>query len=678
MLRSIVLAWVVLTGSVAQAALPPSERLLPDITQGWLSVPHVATARAAFRDTQFGEFLADPALKAFWESARGEAKAIRDRRGSSLDISLDDLEQIASGETALAMVAAENHLGLPGRVLLVDVTGREPAATAVVQKITDDILRRGGKVAALSHGAVAMQHYQRDDRELVVFMHQGLLCLARQPRLALAVAARLTGQPAVNTPSLADNAAFRYVQTRLLADQGVVADREHVSWYVKPIGYALSQRALQPQRDPNDTAERGDLIESLSATGFDALQGAGGRLTFGLKAYDTVHRMAFYAPNRQQWAGSMNLLSFVNGAGWEQLPAWVPADLATHSTINIDIQKAFDHVGPLFDRVKGGPNSTGLWERTLRRVSSRRPGSPGVDIREQIIKRLGWQGHIVTDNKRSPAGQLMGPNDERLLFAMPIQAISADAGIPQAQAAVADGLARILAPDQQHVRRNVELAPGQVVWALLRDRKDEQVQLDDVRIELNGQVNVQAAPEVLDLEPAAVCVAHGHLLYATHLSLMGEVLENMRRWESSPAEARPSLAVSHEYKAVVEALRNEATTRSWDQACLMRYARTGEELRGTYELMQQGRLQDSQTLIARALRSLPRTGGGMNEDTRLDVNKLPSYADVRGHFQPSAQLGRAEADGWFIVAITLAGDAAREGHRGNSTAEHHDGRSSQR
>ncbi len=670
MLRSVVLVGVIFASSAVFAAAPPSEQLLPDSTQGWLSIPNVATARAAFRQIQFGEFLDDPALSEFWESARLEVRARRDRQGSRLEISLDDLEQIAAGETALALIAAENPQGMPGRVLLVDVTGREVAAAEVVKKIADDILHRGGKETPLNQAGIAMRHFSGDNQDLVVFTHQGLLCLARQPRLAHAVASRLIAADRSALPNLAGSAAFRYVRTRLLADPGVENSPEHVAWFVRPLGYAQAQRALQPQRDSGDNGERGDLIESLQSTGFEALHGAGGRLTFGLESYDTVHRMAFYAPNRDQWPGSMNLLSLVNGGGLEQVPDWVPANLATHSRVNLDIQKAFDHVGPLFDRVKGGPNSAGLWERTLRRVASRRPGSPGVDIREQIVKRLGWQGHIVTDNKPNGAGQLMGPNDERLLFAMPIQTLATDAGSGQAEAAVADGIARILAPDQQHVRRELELAPGQVIWSLLRDRKDDGLELDDVRIELNGQVSVQQAPELIEIEPAAICVAHGHFFYATHVSLLAETLNNIARLKSMPASARPSLASSPDYAAVVAALKREAALRNWDQACFLRYARTGEEFRGTYELLQQRRLRDSQTLIARGLRSIPRFGSGMDEDTALDADKLPSYDKVRDHFQPSAQLGRAETDGWFIVAVTLAKPVSGEGRGASSTAEH--------
>src|SRR5690606_36602110 len=284
---------------------------------------------------------------------------------------------------------------------------------------------------------------------------------------------------------------------------------------------------------------------------------------------------------------------------------WVPAGLSRSIAVTINVQKAFDHVGPLLDRVKGGPNSKGPWERTLRRVSSRRPGSPGVDIRSQIVARLGQQAYIITDNKPAAPGQLLGPIDERLLFAMPITALPTDAGVAQAQAQVADGIARILAPDSQHVQREDRLVPGQVVWSLLRDRNEGRVELDDLRIEVDGQLNVHQAPEVVDLEPAAVCVAHGYLFYSTHLSMIGDILNNVAAGSGTGPSQKPGLAKSDNYNAVVAAVRHEAARRNWDQLCLLRFAQTNEELRATYELLQQKQLRNSQSLVARALRSLP-------------------------------------------------------------------------
>ena len=669
MLRVLVVVCVLGCSVFAQAATPPSEQLLPASTQGWLSIPNVAATRAAFKRTQFGQLLADPALAGFIDDVKDEIRAARDRRGSALELSLDDLERIATGETTVAMVAPAD--GLPGRVVLIDVTGRERDAADVVDQVVADLVRRGANESAVNYGNITMRRITQGTGErMVIFQHQGLLCLARNSSVAQEVAARLMAPANVALPRLAADPAYRYVQQRLAADAGADRDPEHLSWFVKPLGYAEAVRTLRSQREGQKDDNRGELLESLRATGFEALQGVGGRITLAGPQYDAIQRIAIYAPNRSQWRDSMNLLSLVNGPNLENIPSWIPAGLGSSIAVQIDVQKAFDHVGPLFDRVKGGPNSQGLWERTLRRVSSKRPGSPGVDIRSQIVARLGKQAYIITDNKPAAPGQLLGPNDERLLFAMPIVALPADGGLAQAQAQVADAIARVLAPDTAHVRREDRLVPGQVIWSLLRDRQEGRVELDDVRIEFGGQVNVQQAPEVVDLEPAAVCVAHGYLFYSTHLSMMGDILNNVAAANAPGLMQRPSLARSESYNEVIGAVRQELARRNWNETCLIRFAETNEELRATYELLQQKQLRNSQSVVARSLRSLPNLGSLEDDEADIDVRPLPNYDRLSQYLRPSGQVGRAEEHGWFIVAFTLPGQRSSgdSAHRSGNTA----------
>lgn len=668
MLRVLVVVCVLCCSVRAQAATPPSEHLLPASTQGWLSIPNVAAARDAFNRTQFGQLLADPALAGFINDMKDEIRAARDRRGSALELSLDDLQRIATGETTVAMVAPAD--AQPGRVVLIDVTGREGQATQVVDQVVADLVRRGANESTVNYGNITFRRVTQGAGErMVIFQHQGLLCLARNTRVAQEVAARLLAPANAALPRLAGDPAYRYVQQRLAADPGADRDPEHLSWFMKPLGYAEAVRTLRPQRDDVRDEPGGDLLASLRATGFEALQGAGGRITLASEQYDAIQRIAIYAPNRQQWRDSMNLLSLVNGTGLENIPSWIPAGLGSSIAVEIDVLKAFDHVGPLFDRVKGGPNSQGLWERTLRRVSSKRPGSPGVDIRSQIVARLGKQAYIITDNKPAAPGQLLGPNDERLLFAMPIVKLPGDASDAQAQAQVADGIARILAPDTMHVRREDRLVPGQVIWSLLRDRQEGRVELDDVRIEIGGQLNVQQAPEVVELEPAAVCVAHGYLFYATHLSMMGDILHNVAAANAPGLQQRPSLARSEGYNQVITAVRQEIARRNWDQTCLIRYAQTNEELRASYELLQQKQLRNSQSVVARSLRSLPNLGALEDDEADIDTQRLPNYDRLSGYLRPSGQVGRAEANGWFIVAFTLPGQRPSDSaNRSSNTA----------
>ena len=120
-------------GAALAAGFPPSETIFPDTTRAWLSVPDPRGLQERFDRSPYGQLLADPNMKKFVESFREELSKNGRQRLKKLGLTLEDLEKLPGGELAVAAVEAE-----PGRlttVLLVDVTGNEAEAKALVDRI---------------------------------------------------------------------------------------------------------------------------------------------------------------------------------------------------------------------------------------------------------------------------------------------------------------------------------------------------------------------------------------------------------------------------------------------------------------------------------------------------------------------------------------------------------------
>jgi hypothetical protein len=84
------------------------------------------------------------------------------------------------------------------------------------------------------------------------------------------------------------------------------------------------------------------------------------------------------------------------------------------------------------------------------------------------------------------------------------------------------------------------------------------------------------------------------------------------------------------------------------------FTRTDEAYRPTYELLRQGKMPESETMLGRVLNKLmaPDEEGTVREQ-QLDGAKLPPYDAVRRYLGPAGFYTRSEVDGWTIIGCLL-------------------------
>ena len=131
-------------------AFAPSEKIFPATTRGWVSVSHAPEFRERFDRTQYGMLLKDPSLKPFIDSVRRQAETSSNRHFGRLGITFEELLDAAGGECAVG--AVESPTGRLSTVMLVDTTGRDAQARALVEKIDRQMAaEKGAKAAAAKH-----------------------------------------------------------------------------------------------------------------------------------------------------------------------------------------------------------------------------------------------------------------------------------------------------------------------------------------------------------------------------------------------------------------------------------------------------------------------------------------------------------------------------------------------
>jgi len=128
------------------ASFLPRERLLPASTRVWVSVADPQALRKRFERSALGGLVYDPLMSTFLDGLRQQGKTSADPLRGTLEITLEELEQIAGGEIALGVM--ERADGLLSTITLIDTSGREDRVKPVVEAVLARVVAKGAKPVA--------------------------------------------------------------------------------------------------------------------------------------------------------------------------------------------------------------------------------------------------------------------------------------------------------------------------------------------------------------------------------------------------------------------------------------------------------------------------------------------------------------------------------------------------
>jgi hypothetical protein len=595
-----------------------SENLLPATTKGFLSITNLSDLTAQWKKTQLGQLMDDPVMQPFAKDLRrqlqGRWTGLRDKLG----LTLDDLEGVPGGELAVAMIELAPRQS--AMCALVDVTGRQPQAQELLQKAAARLTGRGARqtTTTIAETSVRVFTLPQQGGQTYYFLKDNLLGAADNAGVVQAVLLRKAGQ---SGPSLAGVAGFRGVMKRCRKDAG--DQTPQIRWFIEPISYMELDRANQADTTRGRTRRGKDMLDIMKNQGFTAIQGIGGFVSVDINSTQVLHRTAIYAPPPYQ--KSMKMLKFVNNADVTP-PAWIPREIATYTTFYADLLHVFDNFGPLFDELFG-EGETDVWKDTLEGLRDD-PDGPRIDLRGELFANLG-QRIISLSDYHVP----ITPTSERLLFAIEAKD----------EAKVTAAIKKAMEKDDTMRRRVFE---GHVIWESVPPEKKPTT---TPVIELGRAPAL--GPDKDDLEEdetprllpnQAITVANGYLMIASHYDMLTKILR--------PVNPADTLAKDLDYR-VIEAANPKLGA---GQGCLWAFSRTEDEYRPTYELIRQGKMPQSETLLARILNTF---GGEKKDGTertqQIDGSKMPDFDYVRRNLGPGGAFGFAEPDGWFIKGYIL-------------------------
>jgi hypothetical protein len=614
-------------------AAPASDTLLPKSTKGYLSVAHPKDFEDRWNKTQLGLLFADDTMQGFQNDFRKQMSDEFDAAERKLGITFNDLKGVTGGELSLSVI--ERKSPDAAMAITINVAGHQQEADGLLAHIDRSFAKRGGKKTNSKVGDTTLIVFDipaqksAPKQQTVYFFKDDLLCGADDRAEVEAMLKRFDGKAKDNLKSIP-----AYVATMARCSKEAGQLEPEARWFVEPFGFIFAARTLRSNQQHHGQ----DMAKILYDNGFDAIQGAGGYVNQLVDGHiEYLLRASVYAPpvkgkenDPLRWNLSMRMMQLPNGPAVEP-ESWVPRMVANYSTMNVSLADAFDNIGPLFDAVQEHEDA---WKNTLEGWTTD-PYGPQVDVRKEFIGNLTNRVSVIT-NYDTPITE----DSERSVFAIEARD----------EAALGKTLDKWMKNERDVKRREI----GQyIVW----ERTAKANAVEEPEVEVPGfspsrskkdSKNAKKDHERV-LPNSAVTVALGHLMMASDVAYLTEVLEGFAQ--------RERLASSADYKQLVAVMDKLAPgdRSGWG------FGRGDEEVRPVFEMVRQNRMPESKSMLGKMLNNMLTTDADRKSNSprkqRVDGSSLPEFESVRRYFGPHADVVHSEKDGWFVTAAVLNTDA---------------------
>ena len=624
-----------------------SENILPASTTAWLSVPDIFLLKTKFDETNLGRLAQDSDMQPFIEDLTEQFRDWADKKNFRLGLTLDDLDGLSTGEICIAGVLPRDEgeeamgRGSHGMVILVDVTESIEQATDLLEKIEVKLEKAGAEkqeMDPIGHTDVAKWKWDIERADGTKSSHltfqtvsEGWLVASDNEVIFRDIIQRIKKQRTGNT--LATHPPFLKIQSQTQIAETV----PHLRWFVDPFGYmklaeaiAAEERAIKKRRD--------DIGEILEKQGFDAIRGLGGMISFSNGERDAIYRMFVYAPEREGAVAqerARGILDFKNKWNHQLTPEpWVFDESSSYSTFTWDLESAFTNIGGVFDAFVD-PKAEGDWDEFVSGFET----DLKVDLNELIGK---------LDNRFSLMSTTQRPVDERSERVV--------IGIR-----VKDDLSGVFDMVEKLVGNEGEMLPigGYEFLVIDPTVEDEGPYLEDPVFGGNGaDPDVDAEEEVEDFNlfekkyfSQIACkggAPGGYILVCNDSDYLVSLMDKYHKGGAQELIAAP------DFQHVNEVLDKFIDPES---VSVRQFGRFDRILEGNYEMLRQGKMGKSQTVLARILNEafkLPEDPDAERKQ-KLDGSKLPANYQkaVAPFFGPSGWAMETQDEGWRITGVIL-------------------------
>ncbi len=620
--------------SLSASAQADELSLIPDTAAGIIRVPNMPEFCQAWKKTTVSAFANDEAMKPFVDAQRQRAEQELLAADLKVGIKLRDLLEIASGESIIAWLPFKDPRRPYSIAVVADTRGFKDKALKAIAQVDADLIAGGAKRTDVKFGDDTIRVYaikpkpgQIKIEQVAITLNDDRIIAADRDSVVTGLLEAVAGKSTV--PRLVDSPDYKRIVAQIaerpaIAEQGADAGVLGLQWFGRPLAMA---RILKDAIGI-DRGKQVNVVNLLERQGFDAIRAAGGQFTIGHKEYDLLHHGFVLAPpvtkEPSKYKLAARMLQFPNTTT-EPMPTWVGDQIASYTRLNWNMQEAFWAAETLVNDAVGDD----IFRDMLNGIRDDEDG-PRIDVDKNVIPHLGEHLILLTDNVL-PADA----TSERLLVAIEVTNAKAFSNAVKR--------AMEVEPDAS-LMEGVE---GAEVYRVLKS--DEPADFDSKLFDdlgLGEEPNTNAPPPLLNQWAITVIGSQdkpgGYLVFSSHPELL---VETANRMIANPAQG---LGDTAEFKLIGEQL----IAIGCDEFAMQRMVRMDVAFRAKYMLLRDGKLRDSDSLMAtifkRAFEKVKVEG-----DDPLGAKKLPPFETIEKYFRPAGTFLRTTDDGWMLDGFLL-------------------------
>lgn len=608
--------------------------LIPDTAAGTLRVPNMPDFCQAWKTTTLSAFANDESMKPFVDAQRVRTEQELLAADLKVGIKLRDLLEIASGEAVIAWLPYKDPRRPFSIAVVADTRGLRAKAEMAIDQVDADLVAGGAKRNDVKSGKDTIRVYALKPKpgeikieQVAIMLNDERIIASDRDSVVTALLDAIAGNSAV--PALASSEDYNRITTQIGerpavketgADAGVIG----LQWFARP----LAMGRIIKEAAKVDRGRQVNVLNLLERQGFDAIRAAGGQFTIGHRHYDLLHHGFVLAPpvttEPSKYKLAARMLQFPNAKN-EPIPDWVSDKIASYTRLNWKMDEAFWASETLANDAVGDE----IFRDIFDGIRDDEDG-PKIDVAKNVVPNLGKHLIMLTDNEM-PATE----TSERLLVAIEVT----DA------AALRDAVKRAMEvePDASLIKG----VDGADVYRVLHtdEPADFETELFD-DLGLGEEPDPNAPPPLLNQWAISVIQIQngpgGYLVFSSHPELL---IDTAKRMLSS---AGGGLGDTADFKQV----REELVEIGGAEFAMQRMVRTDLSLRVKYTLLREGKLRDSDSLLASlARRAFEKVKE--EDDDPLGAKKLPPFSKVEKFFRPAGTFLLTADDGWLLDGFLL-------------------------
>ena len=635
-----------------------TQNLLPATTKAWISIPDATDLSDRFERSQIGELAKKKVLKPFADSIKSQVKEWIDQQNVRLNLDIDQLDGVNSGEICFAGVLREG--GEHGVVFLMDVSNTRNKAENLSDRLSKKLIARGATKKEGSIQGVTYSQHTLDKPKVF-----------RTPRKTFQTIVDVKGDKKSSWMLVSNNeSVFRDVLRRLTHPERIQAVetlaaqksfmsvmnqtesefKSQIRWFVDPFGYhELAQRV----RDSEAIGKvpRDDLAKKLAGSGFDTFRGIGGQIGIMTGEHEVLHRTFVYADRLNAGQKKVfELLDFnTNRDQPHTFPRWVPEDASSVMIGDWNMQKALKAFGHFWD----AQTKPGSWKQLL--IDLKQDPNLRFDL-EGVVAQLGNRFTVVSATERP-----IGPKSERVVVSATLK------GKPEF---IFDNISRAN-PDARIIKvgghKFIEIdSTREPEEGLKIDEFDD---LEDDFEEEDDEDPEEEEPKRFELFEKRYITVAGKAGDKSGIELL--ISNDKEYLKKILARRKSKAAVAEDFVRIKTTLATltDDTKVAWRQ-----FGRLDKGLETNYEMLRRGEMASSQTMLARVINRI--FNKQAEENARLEGKEFDADAvrkqelngamlpkdfskSIAPYLGPTGSVVEVMDNGWRITGVVLKrGDAS--------------------